>query len=77
MTMLSVTPPRGLQAVLSNDYLREEVDALIGDNIQADVTDFQYIAASNTLVLDIQGTCTRAELGDLYQELLNLQKYVA
>ena len=76
MSMLSLTPPRCLQSVLAHNYMREEVDALIGDNISADVTDFVYIAASNTLVLDIQGTCTSQEIADLYQELISLQEYM-
>jgi hypothetical protein len=75
--MLSLTPPRALQLVLSNDYVRDEVEALIGDNIQADVMSYQYIRASNTLVLDIQGVCTAEELADLYEELANLQAHIA
>jgi hypothetical protein len=57
--------------------MHEEIHALMADNISADVEDFQYIRASNTLVLDMAGTCTAVELADLYEELANLQLYVA
>ena len=75
MSNITHTLPRHLPVLLRTDYVREEIGDLISDNIEADVTDFEYIEASNTLILTTPGPVTDTELASLVEELENLQNY--